>query len=182
MPRVFPHIHLQQLRLYDSVECKSVVRHVTIISINVNRRIMPVMKPMAALTMTANPRTELSVGVIEPICYDVGLENWWKGLLRMNFPQLQENLANLLQIPSKMWKPLDSHIHVRRERRFTWKGEELLEGRIHTVIEVPNELVDDVLSISGKHGLIVDFVMRDKEGKKSTRRNVCESNCLKNAA
>ena len=33
------------------------------------------------------------------------------------------------------------------------------------MIEVPNELVDEVLSISGKHGLIVDFVMRDKEAK-----------------
>ena len=61
-------------------------------------------------------------------------------------------------------------------------GGELSEGRIHTVIEVPHELVDDVLSISGKHGLIVDFVMRGKETKKNMTKNVCESNCPKSAA
>ena len=84
----------------------------------------------------------------------------------MNFSQLQKSLASLLQIPNRLWKPLESHIHVRRERRFTWRGEELPEGRTHTVIEVPNELVEEALSISGKHGLIVDFVMRDREAKK----------------
>ena len=40
------------------------------------------------------------------------------------------------------------------------------EGRTHTVTEVPNELVDDVLSISGKHWLIVGFIIRDREAKK----------------
>ena len=71
-PGAFPHIQHQQLRLYDSIECKSVVRHVTIININTSKRILPVMKPMVALTMRANPRTEHSVGIIEPICYDLG--------------------------------------------------------------------------------------------------------------
>ena len=84
----------------------------------------------------------------------------------MSLSQLQKSIATLIQIRNKMWKPLDSHIHVRRERKFTWRGEDLPEGRTHTVIEVPNELVEEVLSISGKHGLIVDFVMRDREAKK----------------
>ena len=49
--------------------------------------------------------------------------------------------------------------------KFPWRGDELAEGKIHTVIEVPSELLDDKLSIYGKRCLNVDFV---------TTKNVCE--------
>ena len=50
----------------------------------------------------------------------------------MNLSQIQKNLANLQQIPSKMWKPLDMHMHVRRERRFTWRGGKSSQKGAHT--------------------------------------------------
>ena len=50
---------------------------------------------------------------------------------------------------------------LRRNRALKWRGEEIPEGRILTIMKVPNEHVDKVLSLSGKRGLIVDFAAKE---------------------
>ena len=60
-----------------------------------------------------------------------------------------------------MWKPKDSQIFIRSNRALKWRDQEILEGRILTVMAVPNELVNDVMAISGQHGLIIDLAKRE---------------------
>ena len=66
-----------------------------------------------------------------------------------------------MKIPSKLWKPKETQISVRRNRALKWRDQEIREWRILTVIAVPNELINDVLAISGKHGLIIDLAKRE---------------------
>ena len=54
---------------------------------------------------------------------------------------------------------------MRRNRVLKWRDQEIPEGRILTVVVVPNELVNDLLAISGKHGLIIDLARRDIKEK-----------------
>ena len=82
-------------------------------------------------------------------------------MTNMSMLQLKKTLINLVQSPAKMWKPRESQIFVRTNRALKWRDQEILEGRILTVIAVPNELVNEVLAISGKHGLIIDLARRD---------------------
>ena len=56
-----------------------------------------------------------------------------------------------------MWKPRESQIFVRRNRAFKWRDQEIPEGRVLTVIAVPNELVPELLAIFGKHRLRIDL-------------------------
>ena len=79
----------------------------------------------------------------------------------MNMAQLNKTLINVVQIPAKVCKPRESQIFVRRNKALKWRGQEILEGRILTIIVVPNERVHEVLAISGKHGLIIDLARRD---------------------
>ena len=66
-----------------------------------------------------------------------------------------------VEIPNKLWKPKETQIFVRRNKALKWRDQEIPEGRILTVIAVPNELINDVMAISGKHGLIIGFAKRE---------------------
>ena len=68
-----------------------------------------------------------------------------------------------MEIPSKLWKPKEAQIFVRRNRALKWRDQEIPEGRILTVIAVPNELVNEALAISGKQGLIIDLASREQK-------------------
>ena len=81
--KVFPIFH-RQMRRYGKIEAKVVTKDVTILNINKDNIIVAVLKPVAALTMQANPKMQLSVAVLEPICYDLGLESCWKSIKFMN--------------------------------------------------------------------------------------------------
>ena len=89
---------------------------VTILNINASRQILPNIIAAPALQMQANPMTELSVAILEPMCYDLGFESWWKSVVNMSMPQLKKTLTSIVEIPSKMWKPKDSQIFIRRNR------------------------------------------------------------------
>ena len=163
--RVLPEIGERQMRLLNKKECRTETRDVIIFNINASRKILPKMGALPALQMQANPVTELSVAILEPMCYDQGLESWWKSVSSMSMSQLKKTLTSLVEIPSKLWKPKEGQIFVRRNRALKWRDEEIPEGRILTVIATPNELVNDVLSISGKHGLIIDLASRQLKEK-----------------
>ena len=147
----------RQTRLHDKIESRVVTKSVTIFNINPDNIIDAVLKLVPALTMQANPRMQLSVAIHEPICYDLGLENWWKSVKSISAFQIKATIIKLIQIPSKSWKPQESQVHVRRDRMLKWRNEALPEGSALTAVDVPNEYVRDVLSISGKRCIIIDF-------------------------
>ena len=72
--RTFPAIEEAQMCLYNKKECRTETRMVTILNINASRKILPRISAVPALRMEANPTTELTVAVMEPMCYDLGLE------------------------------------------------------------------------------------------------------------
>ena len=76
-------------------------------------------------------------------------------------PQLRKHFIQMVEPPP--WKLAEPFL--RRNRALKWRGEEILEGRIMTVMKVPNEQVDKVLSLSGKRGLIVDFAVKEAKQK-----------------
>ena len=166
--RTFLVIEEAQMCLYNKKECRTETRMVSILNINASRKILPRISAALALRMEANPITELSVAIVEPMCYDLGLESWWKSVVNMSMPQLKKTLTSLVEIPSKMWKPKDSQIFIRRNRALKWRDQDILEGRILTVMAVPNELVNDVMAISGKHGLIIDLAKREVKEQSET--------------
>ena len=128
---------------------------------NASRGILPRISAALALHMQASPVAKLFVAILEPMCYDLGSESWWKSVCNMSMQQLKKTLISLVEIPSKQWKPKEAQIFVRRSRAFKWRDREIPKGRILTAIAVPNELINDVLAISGKHGLIIDLAKRE---------------------
>ena len=88
--RVFPEIEEAQMCLYSTKECKTETKMVTILNISASRKILPRMGAVPALQMQANLVTELSVAILEPMCYDMGLESWWKSVVNMSMPQLKK--------------------------------------------------------------------------------------------
>ena len=73
--KIFPIIERRGIMLYNKIEAKVIKKDVTILNINQDNVIDAVLKLVAALTMQANPKMQLSVAVLEPICYDLGLES-----------------------------------------------------------------------------------------------------------
>ena len=159
--RVFPDMQEDTLRVCHKDDCTSFTTQVVILNVNEYRKILASKSTLPALQMQSNPMTELSVAILEPLCYELGLETWWKTVVNMDMNQIKRTLVNIVQIPTKMWKPKENHIHLKRNRALKWRNQDIPEGRILTIIEVPNELVHEVLAISGKHGLIVDLASRN---------------------
>ena len=93
---------------------------------------------------------QLSVAITEPMCYGLGLENWGESVKAMTVSQIRATIIKLIQIPKKSWKPQETQVHVRRDRMLEWRNEEIPEGRILAAVDVPNEFVQDVVSISGE--------------------------------
>ena len=59
------------------------------------------MELVAALTMQQNPRMQLSVAMLEPMCYDLGLENWWKSVKAMTVSQIRATIVKLIHITKR---------------------------------------------------------------------------------
>ena len=67
------------------------------------------------------------------------------------------------------WKPRDPH--VRRSREVKKRGGVLPEGRILTVMDIPNDRVKEALALSGNEGMLVDYLSKDRaEMEKDTAR------------
>ena len=150
-----------QMMLRSKTTGKEKRRNVTIINMNASRKIMPSKTGIASLSFQPKPVTELTVAVAEPICYELGKESWRKSLVSLTPPQLRKQFIQMVESPP--WKPAEPFL--RKNRALKWRGEEIPEGRIMTVIIVPNEQVDKVLSLSGKRGIIVDFAKKKDKQK-----------------
>ena len=151
--------------LYNKKECKTETRQVVILNMDASRKILPRMSARLALEMQTNLVAELSVAILEQLCYDLGIESWWKTVLNMSMQQLKNTLVNLVSILAKMWKPRESQILVRRNRALKWRDQEISEGRILIVMAAPDELVHELLAVSGRHGLRIDLARRETKEK-----------------
>ncbi len=116
---------------------------------------LPAVLPDLKMEMAST--TEIQVTVIAPMCKEIGLEGWWSKLKDRTFTLLREDLKKA--ITSQKCKP--SEPRVRRDRRLTWRGEEWDEGRILATFQIPTEQVDDVMNVSGRHGIVVDVFGRN---------------------
>ena len=114
--RVFPEIEEAQMCLFNRKECRKETRTATILNMNASRKILPRICAVPTLLMQANPVTELSVSILEPMCYDLGLESWCKSVFSTSLQQLKEKLVSLVDTPSKQWNPKEAQIIVRRNR------------------------------------------------------------------
>ena len=80
------------MRLHNKENCRTETRQVVILNINASKKILPKMSALPVLQMQTNPTTELTVAILEPLCHDLGLENWWKSVVNMNMMQLKKTL------------------------------------------------------------------------------------------
>ena len=71
--------------------CRTETRQVVILNMNASKKILPKTGALLALQMQTNPTTELTVAILEPLCHDLGLENWWKSVVNMNMMPLNKN-------------------------------------------------------------------------------------------
>ncbi len=108
------------------------------------------------LTMDLPREEELQVAVLGPMCAELAIGDWWDKFRAIPFPRFKDELKRILT--SAKFQPKE--IRVRRDRRLTWRGEELDDARVVAYIKVPTEHVKDLMSKSGRHGLVIDRAQR----------------------
>ena len=105
--------------------------------------------------------TSIAVSVVKPICEEIGMETWWQKLSKMDTRALQKELTKTISM--KDWSP---HLpFIPRSRALKWRGEDIEIGRIRAIFRVPDSKAEDVLSQSGRHGLIIEVDKRAGQGK-----------------
>jgi hypothetical protein len=101
---------------------------------------------------------EVQFTIMKPICKELALTEWWDKLAARPFPLFKDDIKRV--ITSAKFKPTD--IQVRRDRNLVWKGERMTDARIATSVKVPAEHVDELMTRSGRHGIIIDVLRRGR--------------------
>ncbi len=89
----------------------------------------------------------------------IGLEAWWIKFAARPFPNFKDEIKVLLE--SSSFKPRE--LRARKDRRLTWRGEEIEGGRVVAYVKVPAGQVDDYLARSGRRGIVIDRATRTED-------------------
>ncbi len=108
------------------------------------------------LSMDMPKEEELQVMVLGPMCRELGLDTWWSKFAARPFPTFKDDLKAMLDSPS--YKPRE--LRVRRDRRLTWRGEEMEGEKVTAYVKVPSHLIDEYLAKSGRRGMVIDRAAR----------------------
>ena len=180
---VCPTTQIVKLILQDAKTKKTnhKIHWIVMVNMNDTQKILPVhdqmvqqlpehIKPdcMPNISFDKPTVTSMTVSIVQPICDELGLSNWWAKMKKLEIRELQKEFVKL--VSKKDWAPQPPFIP--KSRFLKWRGQELEEGRIKGLFKVPNQHVGDLLAISGKHGVIVDFDKRDSEEEEETHNLV----------
>ncbi len=107
------------------------------------------------LTCPEERDDEIAVTVIRPLCEEAGLAEWAKEFFDLqDKKELEKAIKKIVRGPKAT---TDLQMRIFADRTIKYRGQVMQGAKIRAIIRVPKEEVDELLSRSGKFGVLYDF-------------------------